>query len=211
MGSPVPKSQSHDQRPVVAFDFDGTLTTRDSFTAFLAWREGAVRYAVGLLRLVPELALYMVLRDRGRLKAAAAKEFLSGLSPLKLAEDADAFAEFAAPRLLRPDALATWRQWKESGAMMVIVTASPEAIVEPFARRLRADGLIATQLQTDKNGRITGALDGANCRGIEKVRRITDHFGTDFSLAAAYGDTSGDREMLQMAHVRVYRLFKGKQ
>jgi phosphatidylglycerophosphatase C len=94
--------------------------------------------------------------------------------------------------------------------MMVIVTASPEAIVEPFARRLRADGLIATQLQTDKNGRITGALDGANCRGIEKVRRITDHFGTDFSLAAAYGDTSGDREMLQMAHVRGYSLFKGK-
>ncbi len=93
---------------------------------------------------------------------------------------------------------------------MVIVTASPEAVVAPFARRLRADHLIATRLQTDQNGRITGALDGANCRGAEKVRRIEAQFGTDLVLAAAYGDTAGDREMLHMAAVRGYRVFKGK-
>ena len=27
-------------RPIVAFDFDGTLTIRDSFTEFLRWRAG---------------------------------------------------------------------------------------------------------------------------------------------------------------------------
>jgi phosphatidylglycerophosphatase C len=195
---------------VVAFDFDGTLTVKDSFVAFLAWRAGPYRCAIGLVRLLPELALYLVVRDRGRLKAAAIREFLSGLSALKLAEDAEAFAESAAPSLLRPDAVLTWRDWRDRGAIMMIVSASPEAVVAPFARRLGADGLIATRLQLDEHGRITGALDGANCRGAEKARRITTHFGTELVLAAAYGDTGGDREMLQMADVRGYRVFKGK-
>lgn len=210
MGLPLSKRQSQPPRSMVAFDFDGTLTIKDSFGAFLAWRAGPVRYAIGLVRLLPALALYLILRDRGRLKAAAVKEFLSGLSPGMLAEDCEAFAEVSAPKLFRPDALQTWRQWKDQGAMMLIVSASPEAIVEPFARRLRADRLIATQLQLDDKVRISGALEGANCRGAEKVRRIAAHFGTDFALAAAYGDTSGDREMLERAAVRGYRVFKGK-
>ena len=209
MGLPVPERQSQDLISIVAFDFDGTLTTRDSFTAFLAWRAGPIRYALGLLRLVPELARYAFLHDRGRLKAAAVREFLSGLTPRTLGEAAEAFAAAKITTLLRPDALATWRRWKDTGAQMLIVTASPEAIVEPFARRLGADSLIGTRLKIGDSSRITGPLDGENCRGPEKVRRITAQFGTQV-LAAAYGDTDGDREMLAMASVRGYRVFKGK-
>ena len=54
-------------RPLVAFDFDGTLTSRDSFRAFLAWRAGASGYLAGMLGLAPEAARYLVRRDRGRL------------------------------------------------------------------------------------------------------------------------------------------------
>jgi phosphatidylglycerophosphatase C len=210
MGLPLPERQPPEHRPVVAFDFDGTLTTRDSFTAFLAWRAGPLHYALGLLRLAPALGLYLLRRDRGRLKAATVREFLSGQSSERLAEQAQAFAQSRAARLLRPDALVAWTSWKTSGALMLIVTASPEILVEPFARSLGADGLIGTLLKIDGKGRLTGALDGENCRGAEKVRRISAQFGTDIALAAAYGDTSGDREMLQMATVRGYRVFKGK-
>lgn len=210
MGLPLPERQPPGLRPVVAFDFDGTLTTRDSFTAFLAWRAGPLRYALGLLRLAPALVLYLLGRDRGRLKAAAVREFLAGLSPARLADDAEAFAQSRLAALVRPDALIAWTSWKTSGAAMLIVTASPEILVEPFARRLGADGLIGTRLKIDENGRLTGALDGENCRGAEKARRIGVQFGTDIVLAAAYGDTGGDREMLRMATVRGYRVFKGK-
>jgi phosphatidylglycerophosphatase C len=195
---------------VVAFDFDGTLTTRDSFKAFLAWRAGATKNMTGFLRLAPALADYAVTWDRGKLKAAAAKEFLAGLSPGQLANEAEAFAEAKAGRLLRPDAVAVWQEWKTKGATMVIVTATPEAVVAPFARKLRADHLIGTRLALGPDGRISGALEGANCRGPEKTRRLQAQFGTDLALAAAYGDTAGDREMLQMAAVRGYRVFKGK-
>src|SRR4051812_44059782 len=51
-----------DGAPIVAFDFDGTLTVRDSFTAFLAWRAGPLRYALGAIKLVPAGASYMLHR-----------------------------------------------------------------------------------------------------------------------------------------------------
>ena len=197
-------------RPLVAFDFDGTLTSRDSFLSFLAWRVGARRYATGLLRLAPSAAAYLSHLDRGRLKAALIRRFLKGVPRAELERQAQAFAGLAAPRLLRPDALRAWRRWQAQGARLVIVTASPEPVVAPFARGLGADALIATRLVFDTEGRVTGDIDGLNCRGPEKARRLREAFGPDVALEAAYGDTPGDREMLAMAEEQGMKVFNGK-
>ncbi|MEW6017638.1 MAG: HAD-IB family hydrolase [Pseudomonadota bacterium] len=193
---------------VVAFDFDGTLTTRDSFTAFLKWRAGRARYAQGMRRLAPAAGAYLFHRNRGRIKAAAVREFLTGVPRAELEADARAFAEAYAPRLFRPDALRTWRRWRERRATLVIVTASPDIVVQPFARGLGADHLIGTRLMFDSDDRVTGVFDGRNCRGPEKVARLQAQFGPDLRLRAAYGDTSGDREMLRMAEETGYRIFR---
>ena len=93
------------ERPIVAFDFDGTLTTHDSFTAFLRWKAEPLPYLAGLLRLLPHILAYGVNHDRGRLKAAAAARFLGGLTAKDLAAQADAFAMERAQSMLRPDAV----------------------------------------------------------------------------------------------------------
>lgn len=191
---------------LVAFDFDGTLTWRDSYTAFLRWRAGPARFAVGLARLSPASLAYARHRDRERLKVAATREFLAGVTLEALQSSAEAFAQETAADLLRPDAMRRWDDWRERGARLVIVTASPEPIVAPFARLLGADALIGTRLTTAE-GRVTGAFDGANCRGAEKVARLRERFGPDVTLAAAYGDTAGDREMLELAIEPGYRAF----
>lgn len=198
---------SQDPRPLVAFDFDGTLTVRDSFTAFLRWRAGSVGYGLGLARLLPALAAYALDRDRGRLKASAVRIFLKGLSRGALEHEARDYAAAAAPALLRPDALAAWARWREQGARLVIVTASPEETVRPFAERLGADDILGTRLAFDGQGRVTGGFAGENCRGEEKVARLRLRFGEDVRLAAAYGDTGGDREMLAIAAEPGYRVF----
>jgi len=197
-------------RPVVAFDFDGTLTIRDSFMAYLAFRSPPAAYALGLLRLAPASVAYVFTRDRGALKAAAVKVFLKGLPAEDLHRSAEAFASKWVTRLLRPDAAQAWLEWKTRGAVMVIVTASPEPIVAPFAERLGADVLIGTQLALDEAGRITGAFSTQNCRGQAKVDRLKARFGPDLHLEAAYGDTSGDTEMIAMAEHQGYRVFKRK-
>jgi phosphatidylglycerophosphatase C len=194
-------------RPIVAFDFDGTLTIRDSFTEFLRWRAGPGGWALGLVRMAPALAAYARDRDRGRIKAASVKEFLRGVDCETLEADAERFSDHVWNRFMRPDALKAWRDWGERGAHRVIVTASPETTVAPFARRLGAEALLGTPLVFDADDRVTGAFAGPNCRGEEKVHRLRAAYGRDVRLAAAYGDTSGDTEMLEIADAPGFRVF----
>jgi phosphatidylglycerophosphatase C len=217
MGSERPSHQTPSSavgpRPgqaVAAFDFDGTLTIRDSFTAFLRWRAGPGGWMLGLVRMAPAVAAYARDRDRGRIKAASVKEFLGGVTRQTLESDAERFAESQWSGLMRPDALACWNAWGERGAWRVIVTASPETTVAPFASRLGADDLLGTQLVFDGQDRVTGAFATENCRAAEKVRRLRAAYGDQITLAAAYGDTSGDTEMLQIAEERGFRVFKGR-
>ena len=81
-----------DAPPVVAFDFDGTLTVRDSFIEFLKWRAGKRRYLIGSIRLIPAALAYLFHRDRGRIKAALrgwfeAKGFVEAMEGELFVED----------------------------------------------------------------------------------------------------------------------------
>lgn len=216
MGSTAPKRQTRTDfgangaREVVAFDFDGTLTTHDSFTAFLKWRAGPAGWAAGVIRLIPAAVGYFGHRDRGRIKAAAVRAFLGGVDRPRLEADADRYAEAVWSGFMRPDALACWNDWGARGAHRVIVTASPEITVAPFARRLGADNLLGTHMTFDAEDRVTGAFTGSNCRGEEKVRRLKAAYGDDVWIIAAYGDTSGDTEMLAAAEQPGFRVFTAR-
>ena len=212
MSQDLPKSDdltTSQARPIVAFDFDGTLTVRDSFLAFLKWRAGPMGWVLGLARLVPATLAYLIHRDRGKLKSAALRIFLLGTPRERLEADATAFAEGHARALLRPDAVAAWKRWRADHVSLVIVTASPDVIVAPFARGLGADALIGTALAFDVEGRVTGLFATPNCRGPEKVARLRAAFGDDVEVKAAYGDTRGDRVMLAIAEITGYRVFRG--
>ena len=198
------------QTPIVAFDFDGTLTVRDSFTRFLRWRAGNRGWAKGMMSLAPAVANYARDRDRGRIKAASVRTFLKDVPRATLEKDAEEFAAEVWDRFMRPDALACWDDWGTKGAHRVIVTASPETTVAPFARRLNADALLGTRLVFDGHDRVTGAFADPNCRGEEKVRRLRAVYGDDVKLAAAYGDTSGDHEMIQIADEQGFRRFRAR-
>ena len=211
MGSPNAVRQSGEpSRTVVAFDFDGTLTIRDSFTEFLRWRAGPGGWALGLVKMAPAVARYARDRDRGRIKAASVREFLRGVERTALEADADRFADKVWQRFMRPDALACWNDWGTKGAHRVIVTASPETTVAPFARRLGAENLLGTPLFFDADDKVSGAFAGPNCRGAEKVRRLKAAYGEDVIVVAAYGDTSGDTEMLAMAREPGFRVFTAR-
>jgi phosphatidylglycerophosphatase C len=205
----VGRRPSRANGPLVAFDFDGTLTTHDSFTAFLRWRVGPMAYYLDMVRLIPAAARYLFDRDKGRIKSAAIRIYLHGLPRQVLEQEAAEFATAAAPLMLRPDALKVWRRHRADGARMVIVSASPETVVAPFARGLGADLLIASQIAFDEEDRVASGLYGRNCRGPEKVYRLKEAFGEDMYLTAAYGDTDGDREMLDLAEQKFMRLFVG--
>ena len=107
------------ERPIVAFDFDGTLTVRDSYTAFLKWRTPLGKLILGGFALIPAALGYLFDRDRGRIKAAATKVYLGGVPRERLEADGRRFAELHSRSLLLPDAVIAWKRWRKERASWV--------------------------------------------------------------------------------------------
>ena len=85
---------------------------------------------------------------------------------------------------------------------MILASASLEAYLVPLGTELGVDGVVCTRLEVAPDGRLTGRLDGANCRGAEKGRRVREWLaeaGLADAELWAYGDSPGDTEMLALA------------
>ena len=198
------------ERPIVVFDFDGTMTIKDSFSAFLRWRARPLGWWWGLIRLIPAGLAYLVHRDRGRIKIDATREFLAGTPRTQLESEAQRFFDLHAQALLRPDAVSAFKVWRRQDIRLVIVTASPDVVVAPFLLSLGGDEVVGTILAYDEQDRVSGDFATPNCRGLEKLRRLKAAYGPEVRLLAAYGDTRGDAEMLEAAEKAFYRVFRGR-
>ena len=196
-----------DKPVVAAFDFDGTLTRRETLLPFLLHTLGATAVARHALILSPMLAGYGL----GMIRNDVAKEkvfiqCLAGMDMDQLQREGESFAAYVLPGLLRHEAMQRLEWHKQRGHRCVVISASLELYVRPWAQRAGFDDVIATHLETRDDGHVTGKLSGANCYGIEKVRQLEVLLGAreGYSLYA-YGDSRGDRELLSLADYPYYR------
>ena len=187
-------------RPLAAFDLDGTLTHRDTLLPFLHRAVGRGRTYRALLASSLPLARAAAFGGAHRdvAKAAVLRGVLAGAPLDGLTEAAEAFADHVVAQRLRTEVRERVDWHRGEGHELVLVSASPELYVTPIGRRLGFDTVLATRLEV-ANGRLTGRLQGANCRGPEKVMRLREWRGEGLALAYAYGDSAGDREMLDLA------------
>lgn len=192
---------------VVAFDLDGTLTTKDTLTQFLIWRAGYAKAFFKAVLLLPYFLGYAVgLVSRGRLKQAALRRFIKGVPAETMEMESQRFAKQVMPGLLRPEGLAALRAHVKAGDQVFVVTASPEFVSWAWTFKENVE-LVATRLEIAA-GRMTGRLDGMNCRGLEKIRRLSEHLGEPVVLDVAYGDSAGDTEMLAAAREAHFKPFR---
>jgi phosphatidylglycerophosphatase C len=187
---------------VAAFDVDGTLTVRDCVVPFLARMAGGrTRLAVRLARHPLTLAAAAARRDRDAIKAAATQAALAGRRVDRVMDEAEAYAGLIASSWLRPDTTARLAWHRSEGHRVVLVSASYELYVGPLAARLGVDAA-ATRLVAAPDGILTGALDGPNCRGEEKLVRLRAWqaaVGAEGAELWAYGDSAGDDQLLAAA------------
>jgi phosphatidylglycerophosphatase C len=186
---------------VAAFDLDGTLTRRDCVVPF-ARRVARTHVLAGrLLRNPVALAGAGVRRDRDALKAAGAAAAFRGAGVDDVRELAEAFAHEVHASGLRPEVVARLDDHRRAGDTVLLVSASFEMYVRPLGVLLGADDVLAARLEVGADGRLTGRLEGENCRGPEKVRRLhtwlDEHAGGRAAVhVTAYGDSAGDVELL---------------
>jgi len=185
---------------VAAFDVDGTLTTGDCVTPFLR-RAAGRRLWTTLLRHPLALGAAAARRDRDRLKELACSA-LRGIESTEIEHLGEAFAREVGAGRLRDDTVARLRRHRELGHTVILASASLDPYLVPLGRSLGVDAVVCTVLERGRDGRLTGRLVGANCRGAEKARRVRDwlreHDLADAELWA-YGDSSGDDELLALA------------
>jgi phosphatidylglycerophosphatase C len=189
---------------VAAFDFDGTLTRGDTLVPFLqrlCGTRAVMRALVAEFGSLARAAAGMAERDDA--KALLLARLLEGQERARVTEVVARYTDAVIAKQLRPDVVARVGWHREQGHQLLIVSASPELYVRPVAERLAFDDVLATRLETDAGGRLTGALSGANVRGAEKVRRLSAWLDGRTVTIWAYGNSSSDGPMLEMADVGV--------
>lgn len=194
---------------VAAFDFDGTLTRRDTLLPYL-WRGlGWPQFLLVLLLSSPWLAAFALrLMSNHRAKARLLQLSFKGRTETDIAQWTAAFVRDHLPAQWQPDMLARLRRHQQLGHCCVIVSASPGIYLYKIGRELGMDGVICTELAT-QDGVLTGRMATPNCHGDEKVRRLQAWLAErGFQkpvVLHAYGDSSGDLPLLNLADYAHYQ------
>lgn len=194
---------------IAAFDFDGTLTRKDTFIALIRYRYGYMGLLRGLLRFFPLLLAYKCnCYPNWKIKQHIFAYFFGGMPQKQFDEICRRFFE-ENKALLYEDACTKIAEHRSIGDELVIVSAGIENTVRPFAAYLGIHRLLCTKPQIDADGRLSGVFLTPNCYGLEKLTRFQTLFPERQSYyLIAYGDSKGDRELLAYADEAHYRLFR---
>jgi HAD superfamily hydrolase (TIGR01490 family) len=187
------------------FDFDGTITSGDTWTPFMRFAVRPGRLLLGGVLLGPVAAghrLGLLSASRGRRMAARVGfwgENASGVRQLGVE-----YAQHVLPRMVRPAALERIAWHTAQGDEVVVVSAALDVYLGPWCERLGL-ACISTILE-ERRGQLTGGYLHGDCCGAEKARRILQRYELGgYSRVYAYGDSAEDREMLELAHRKFYR------
>ncbi len=194
---------------IAFFDFDGTITEKDSLLEFIRYCKGDTAFYMGFLLHSPMLIAYKLkIISNHRAKEIMLNYFFGKMNIKEFDAYCVQFNEEVMPSLLRPKALNEINKLKEKGAEIVVVSASPEYWIEKWCRSMNIK-CIATRLLITSDNKISGKIEGLNCYGKEKVRRIHEDYDLNtFSDVYCYGDTPGDKYMLSLGTYKFYKPFR---
>ncbi len=195
--------------PVAVFDFDHTLTKRDSLLPFLFFAFGRLKTIWQLLMLTPAFSAFLLgLTSRKKVKERILSRFIKGMHRNKIAALGELYASQALDCHLRKEAMERLLWHQSRGHRCLVASASFDFYLVPWAKRKGIEAVLASRLEFDATERATGRVLGANCWGAEKCNRLLDYFkGHIPKELYVYGDSRGDQELLAMADHPFYRTF----
>ena len=88
---------------------------------------------------------------------------------------------------------------KEKGHKIIIISGSPDFLVEKMALKYEVDDFMASKYLVDKNNIFTGEVVPMwDAKSKKKaINYFCDKYSIDFSKSYAYGDTTGDLTMFK--------------
>lgn len=175
-----------------AYDFDGTIYRGNSSVDFILW---LLRRHPRLIGYVPAMVLAAIGHAIGR---TSTEDFKSAF--FRPVADVDAGLE---AELFWTKAIRKTSPWYKPKKTDVVVSASPEFLLEPACRLLGIRPPIATRMDPS-----TGRVLGRNCKGTEKTVRFRERYPST-RLRHFFSDSESDRPMAELAD-RAWLVKRGK-
>lgn len=189
-----------EKRRVAVFDFDGTLTTKDSFVEFIKFTCGTWKFILGFLLYSPLMILMKLkLYSNGKCKQKVFSFFFKGMTEQDFRRRCDKFSS-RLEMMKNESVFAIFQHHISEGTDVYVVSASVDEWVSPFCSKYGVKNVIGTKIEIDSNGKLTGRFSTPNCYGQEKVNRIKEvEPDRTVYFLYAYGDSRGDKEMIEFA------------
>ena len=197
-----------EKKTIVAFDFDGTITVKDSFFRFIVFTKGRCRLLLGLLACSPFLVAFKLrLYSRQKAKEKLFSFFYKNTPVDEFNHWCESFTS-EIDAMAKPEAIKAIKKYLNEKATVLIVSASIDTWIKPWAERAGVSAVLSTQAEVDENNRLTGKFHTKNCVRQEKVSRLTAAYPNrnEYTLTV-YGNSRGDKELIEFADKGWYRYF----
>lgn len=180
------------------FDFDGTLTKKDSFVSFFSFVNGRRSFLIKSLPLIPSiLGYYLKIVSGHQLKERYLRRLVVNKTVEEFRLHSKKYAEEVAPGIMNETILQALLEFQKQNFRCIVVSASMDIWLDEWAEKNNVE-VICTKSEIQDN-KYTGRLSTPDCVKGEKVKRIQAHLQlSDYSEIAVYGNAP-DAEMLKLA------------
>lgn len=185
------------------FDVDYTLTKRETLLElylFLLTRKPSI---IKSFPRTLKASLFYIIKIYDLEKA---KEnflsFIDGVDEKEMQIIVKEFYDKRLSKIIYKDAMDTMRKFKSEGYMVFLISASAEFYLKELYNIKEVDMVIGTKYKFE-NGIYRGIMDGKNCKGEEKVRRLmevlkAEHIEADFENSCMFSDSLSDLPLFNL-------------
>lgn len=186
-------------RNIAVFDFDGTITRKDTLLEFIKFSKGKWAFIKGFTIYSPLLLAYKLgLYPNWKMKQKIFSYFFKGMKHNDFCMYGEKFKSIIYNSLNEVQ-VKRLRAHINKGDTVYVISASIEEWVSPWCHEFGVEHVLGTKIEVF-NGIITGNFITKNCYGKEKVNRLLEKEPKrETYYLYAYGDSAGDKEMLAFA------------
>ena len=185
------------------FDVDYTITKKETLMQLYKY---VIKRDIGNIKFLPR-ALYsgimysIKVYDEKRVKESFLK-FIDGIDENDLAILVKDFYSDVLENILYKDAIKMMKDLKSQGYKVYLISASPEFYLREFYAIKEVDMVIGTKFTID-SGKFIRKMEGENCQGEEKVRRLKEvlkkeNIEVDFKNSYMFSDSLSDKPLLDL-------------
>ena len=195
------------EKGIAFFDFDGTITSKDTFLDFIIYSRGKIYFLFGIVYLFPFILLFFLkLYSNHKLKEKFFKFYLASITPIDLEKLGESYSLNKLPNIIFKDATKKIEWHKKNHHRVIILTASSPIWLSKWCETNEVE-LIGTQFEI-VNGKYTGNIFGSNCYGYEKYLIAKKIITNDKSIKTfGYGDSKSDNYFLDLTTNKFYKCF----